>query len=215
MTARPFKPLHLAALAIMMPVVGARALKFIEPLNAAMREFEIDTPDRMRDFMAHVAHESGQLKRVVENLNYTPDGILATFGARFTRAEALQFGRTETQPANQVAIASIAYGNRMGNGPAKTGDGWKYRGRGLIQITGRENYIACMMGTGIDCVERPELLEEPVEACRSAAWFWKSRGLNALADKGDFHRQTKIVNGGYNGLEERLHFRAEARKVIS
>lgn len=201
-----------------MPVVGPRALKFIGPLNAAMQEFGIDTPERKRMFLAQVAHESNQFKSMAENLNYSPFGLVSTFNTktniRFSPAQAQAFGRTVAHPANQQMIADIAYANRMGNGDVQSGDGWKYRGRGIIQLTGRTNYVACMMGTGIDCVQFPDLLEQPAEACRAAAWFWKSNGLNELADKGDFHRITKIINGGYNGMDDRLAFYAQASKVI-
>lgn len=211
--------LTLAQLSKIMPKSGSRAGVFINPLNDAMAEFEINTPARVASFLPQIAHESGQLTRVVESFNYRPEAIIDTFNTskneRFSRALALQYGRTDDHPACQQHIANIAYANRMGNGASWTGDGYRYRGRGLIQITGRDNYVACMMALDIDCVARPELLELPVNACRSAAWFWKTNGLNALADKGDFHRITKIINGGYNGLEERLVFFAISRKELA
>lgn len=173
-----YKPVSLAALAMIMPVVGPRALKFIDPLNAAMEEFGINTPARQRSFLAQIAHESGQLR-------YT-----------------------------QEIASGIRYEGRKDLGNTQKGDGVKYKGRGLIQVTGRANYTKCMMALDIDCVEHPELLEEPINACRSAAWFWKSHGLNELADLGDQTKVTKRINGGTNGLAERLMFYDNARKVI-
>lgn len=212
------QPISLAALAMIMPAAGTRCLRFLDPINEAMREFGIDTMLRKRYFLAQIAHESGQLTRVVESLNYKPDAILARFNTskitRFTREQADRLGRTDDHPADQQAIANIAYANRMGNGAVESGDGFKYRGRGMIQTTGRDNYLACMLALDIDCVEHPELLEQPQAAARSAALFWKQNGLNALADKGDFHRVTKIINGGYSGLAERMAFLDAASRVI-
>lgn len=212
------QPISLAALAMIMPAAGTRCLRFLDPLNEAMREFDIDTMNRKRYFLAHVAHESGQLKTLVESLNYRPDAILSTFNTskvqRFTRAQAEEYGRTDAHPANQEAIANIAYANRMGNGDVESGDGFRHRGRGLIQTTGRDNYLACMLALNIDCLDHPELLEEPEAAARAAGLFWKQNGLNAVADKGDFHRSTKVVNGGYKGLVERMAFLDAASRVI-
>jgi putative chitinase len=98
----------------------------------------------------------------------------------------------------------------LGNTPEKDGDGQKYKGRGLIQITGRTNYKACGLALGLDLLRRPELLEEPIHACRSAAWFWKTNGLNELADRAEFRKITRRINGGYNGMEDRLLYHARA-----
>ncbi len=111
--------------------------------------------------------------------------------------------------------SGAAYEGRQDLGNTQPGDGKRYRGRGLIQVTGRLNYTACMMALGIDCVEHPEILELPENACRSAGWFWKSHGLNALADTGDQVRVTKRINGGTNGLADRLALFAVAKRVLS
>lgn len=108
-----------------------------------------------------------------------------------------------------------AYEGRRDLGNTQPGDGVRFKGRGLIQITGRANYIACMMALDIDCVEQPELLELPINACRSAAWFWKSHGLNELADKGDQVKVTRRINGGTNGLADRLALFENAREVLA
>lgn len=151
---------------------------FINPLNAAMAEFEINTIKRVDAFLAQIGHESGQLHYV----------------------EELASGR--------------AYEGRVDLGNVHPGDGVKYKGRGLIEITGLANYIAVMMALGIDCVEHPELLEQPDNACRSAAWFWKEHGLNEIADSGDFEKITRRINGGLNGESDRLAIWELAKKVI-
>lgn len=146
---------------------------------------------------------------VVENLNYSADALRRTWPSRFMPELAMQVSR---QPER---IANIVYGGRMGN--VEPGDGWKYRGRGLIQITGRDNYAACSKALFGDdrLLRNPELLEQPEWACMSAAWFWDSRGLNSLADKGDIVGITKKINGGTNGLEDRKALYDKALKVLA
>ena len=166
-----------------MPNGKKRIDPFVEPLNAALREFNISTPARQAAFIAQIAHESGEFKYVRE---------LASGAAYDT-------GRLAA---------------RLGNTPQADGDGQKYKGRGLIQITGRSNYIACGKALGIDLINAPELLEQPINAARSAAWFWSVHGLNELADAGDFVGITKRINGGTNGLEDRKVYWARAKKFI-
>lgn len=113
-------------------------------------------------------------------------------------------------------IASgVRYEGRLDLGNTQPGDGKRFKGRGLIQVTGRANYTACMLALDVDCVEHPELLEAPLMAARSAGWFWATHGLNKLADAGDQRAVTKRINGGYNGLAERLEFFESARKVLA
>ena len=166
-----------------MPNGKKRIDPFVEPLNAALREFNISTPARQAAFIAQIAHESGEFKYVRE---------LASGAAYDT-------GRLAA---------------RLGNTPQADGDGQKYKGRGLIQITGLSNYIACGKALGIDLINAPELLEQPINAARSAAWFWSVHGLNELADAGDFVGITKRINGGTNGLEDRKVYWARAKKFI-
>ena len=167
-----------ATLLKIMPHAKSRVQEFLEPLNAAMREFHINTPVRQAAFLAQIAHESGELRYVKE-------------------------------------IASgAAYEGRKDLGNTQSGDGMRYKGRGLIQITGRNNYAECGKAMGVDLITNPELLETNDLACRSAAWFWASRGLNDLADKGDFKRITKRINGGYNGLKERQAYYARAKMAL-
>lgn len=167
-----------AQLQSIMPFAKARIPSFVAPLNGAMHEFHINTPERQAAFIAQIAHESGELRYVEE-------------------------------------IASgTAYEGRKDLGNTQPGDGMRFKGRGLIQITGRNNYAECGKALGVDLITNPELLETNDLACRSAAWFWASRGLNDLADRGDFERITKRINGGLNGYQERLVYHARAKTAL-
>lgn len=169
---------------------------FAEPLAAACDEFEINTPQRLAAFLAQIGHESGNLRFVKENLNYSAQGLRKTFPKYFpTDDVATQYQR------NPEAIANRVYANRMGNGSESSGDGWRYRGRGLIQLTGKDNYMKCMKELNIG---DPGYFETPEGASRSAGWFWSSRKLNAEADVGDIRKMTKLINGGFIGLEDRI-----------
>ncbi|WP_248745144.1 glycoside hydrolase family 19 protein [Pseudomonas sp. MWU12-2037] len=193
-----------------LPNAGDQAGVFVPVLNTAMNDYQIVTTQRVAAFLAQTGHESGQLQSVVENLNYGAQALLATWPNRFTPDLAAQVARQPEQ------IANIVYASRMDNGDASSGDGWSYRGRGLIQITGRSNYRQCSLG--LFCDERlllqPELLEQPQWAAESAAWFWEQQGLNALADADQFNSITRKINGGLNGLEDRLQIWARARAVL-
>lgn len=169
-----------------MPYAGKRAEIFLDPLNRAMAEFEINTPMRQVAFLAQVAHESGSLRYVRE----------------LASGEAYDTGRLAA---------------RLGNTPQDDGDGERYRGRGLIQITGTDNYRACsvaLFGDGRHLLDHPELLEQPDLAARSAGWFWQSRDLNMLADADAFTQITRRINGSTNGMEDRLMHYNQARLVL-
>lgn len=170
------------------PNARATAGVFVPALNAAMAHWSIDTPRRMAAFLAQIGHESGQLRYVKE---LGSEQYLARYDT------------------GNLAV-------RLGNTPEADGDGQFYCGRGLIQITGRNNYRACSMALFDDerLLKRPQMLEEPQWAAESAAWFWHSRGLNQLADRGEFNRITRHINGGLNGLEDRLKLWARAREVL-
>lgn len=180
---------------------------FVPALNAAMARFKINSPVRMAAFIAQVGHESGQLTRMAENLNYSADRLQAVWPNRFDAALAAQVARKPEQ------IANIAYGGRMGN--ALPGDGWKYRGRGLIQLTGASNYRAAGAALGLDLVNHPELVEQPDTAALVASWFWQSNGLNELADSGQFAKITRTINGGLTGQADRVALRDLAAKVLA
>lgn len=176
----------------------ALAVTYAAPLTAAMTEFGIDTPRRQAMFLAQVGHESGGLARVVENLNYSAEGLMRTWPLRFRTMEA-----AESFARNPERIANYVYASRLGNGDASTGDGWRFRGRGLIQVTGRSNYAAAGQALGLDLIAAPDLLMMPIPAARSAGWFWAVRDLNGPADAGDLAETTRRINGGLNGLDDR------------
>lgn len=175
-------------LLMILPNARQQAGVFVPALNASMPRWEIDNPKRVAAFLAQIGHESGQLRYVKELGN---ERYLARYD-------------TGTLAA------------RLGNTPDADGDGQRYCGRGLIQVTGRNNYRACSMAMFGDerLLELPQLLEQPQWASESAAWFWQSRGLNQLADRGEFNRITRHINGGLNGLEDRLKLWARAREVL-
>ncbi|EMB3198926.1 glycoside hydrolase family 19 protein [Salmonella enterica] len=179
-------------------------------ITAAMSEFGITAPLDQAMFLAQIGHESGGFTRIVENLNYSADGLKSTFGKYFPGDTAQIYGRTAAHPANQKAIANIVYAHRMGN--IEENDGWNYRGRGLIQITGHDNYRDCGAGLGTDLILSPQLLEKDEYAARSAAWFFASKGC--LKRSGDIKAVTKIINGGTNGLDDRKARYEKAKSVL-
>ena len=158
--------------------------------------YEVNTKLRLAHFFSQISHESG-LKPISENLNYSAQGLMQTFSKYFTTNDSLLFARKPEKIANRV------YANRMGNGDEKSGDGWKYRGRGFIQITGKINYFQLANDTDLDCLKNPDLLLQEANAMISALWFWNKAGLNKLADKNDIKGITRKINGGYNGLAHR------------
>jgi putative chitinase len=189
--------------------------KWLEAVRVTCREFEINTPQRIAGFLAQTSHESGGYTMLSENLNYKAATLAACWPNRFAvlgpdkKPVKDEKGKlTPTAVANSIAgkpelIANLVYSGRMGNGPAESGEGWLYRGRGLKQLTGKFNYEKCGAALGLDLVANPDLLLEPMAAARSAGWFWKANNLSAFADVGDIKGMTKKINGGYIGLEAR------------
>lgn len=193
----------------------ANAAKFEAAINQACERFGIDTPARVAGFLSQVGHESGGLGTLQESLNYRVEALMGLFGRhRITEPEAMMYGRIEgKQPANQEALANLLYGGDFGRknlGNTEPGDGWKFRGRGLKQLTGRSNYDRCGQALGLDLVASPDLLVQPEAAALSAAWFWKANNLNELADKADVAAMTKRINGGAIGLDQRKALYAAA-----
>lgn len=193
------------------PVAGV----FVPALNRAMARYRIDSPVRRAAFLAQVGHESGQLRRLVENLNYSAAGLCATWPSRFRGAGGKPNALAERLARRPEAIANHVYAGRLGNGPESSSDGWRYRGRGLIQITGRANYRACGVGLRQNLEDYPELLEVPDWAAMSAAWYWDANGLNELADAGQFESITRRVNGGLHGQAARVALWDAAREVLA
>jgi len=170
--------------------------QWLEPLNETFEKYEINTPKRQACFIGQCMHESGGFKFLRENLNYSAKGLVATWPSRFPNEEyAEEYARKPERIANKV------YSGRMGN--TEDGDGAKYIGRGLIQLTGKDNYKAVTEALGVDLLATPQLLEEPRYAALSAGWFWNKKGLNALADAGDIETMTKRINGGSIGIADR------------
>jgi putative chitinase len=167
-----------AELTAMMPFAASRAMTYAPLLDAAMAEFQIDTPRRKAAFLAQLAHESSSLKFVKE----IADGL--------------------------------AYEGRADLGNTAAGDGVKFKGRGLLQVTGKANYRACGLALGLDLIALPALLEEPINACRSAGWFWSWKQLNQFADADRFGALTRVINGGHNGLDERIQHWLRIRRCL-
>ena len=167
-----------------------------EKYKSLFEKYEITVPLRIAHFMAQIEHESG-LKPISENLNYSAKRLITIFPKYFNLSFVSNFANKPEKIANRV------YANRMGNGNEASGEGWKYRGRGFIQITGKENYFRLANDTDIDCLKNPDLLLEEANAMISALWFWDLKGLNSLADKNDIIGITKKINGGNIGLEHR------------
>jgi putative chitinase len=170
----------------------------------------VNTPLRLAHFFAQIDHESG-LKPISENLNYSSIGLQTTFKKYFPDKQS-----AESYQRKPINIANKVYANRMGNGSEQSGDGWRYRGRGFIQITGKENYIKLSKKTGIDFVSNPDLLLEESNAMISALWFWNNNYLlNTWADKDDILTITKKINGGTNGLEHRKSLLLKYKKMFT
>lgn len=174
---------------------------YVEPLNITAEYYEMfENIKRIAGFLAQIAHESGGFNFVIENLNYSADGLRKTFPKYFSTQElASQYARQPDKIANRV------YANRMKNGDEASGDGFKFRGRGLIQLTGRDNYTRFSEALGISLEETIQYLETPNGAVVSAGWFWDNNKLNAYCDRDDFIGLTKRINGGTIGLEDRKH----------
>jgi putative chitinase len=197
------------------------AERFHGPLSSAVVNGDLCTPKRLSAFLAQVAHESAEFMRLVENLNYSAQGLANTWPRRYAvdpharMREPNELARRLDR--NPEAIANNVYASRLGNGDEHSGDGWRFRGRGLIQITGRANYLryACTAFPRPEqLLDHPELLEQPLHAAQSAAWFWRAHGCNALADDGDFEGITRVINGGLNGLADRREWHAKAQRIF-
>lgn len=204
------RPLTEAQLLRILPNARPVAGVFVPALNRAMSRFKIDSPVRRAAFLAQIGHESGHLRRLTENLNYSdPVRVAQIFRSGFdldrdrvVDPEEIEFARGYVR--NPQRLANRAYAGRNGNGVEDSGDGWKYRGRGLIQLTGRDNYRECGKGIGQPLEDYPDMLEIPEWAALSAAWFWARHELSELADAGRFEQITRRINGGTNGQAERL-----------
>ena len=191
------------------------AARWFPHIDAAMKEFGITAPLDQAMFIAQCGHESTSFTQLVESFNYSVAGLAGFVKAkRITQDQANSLGRKSSEKVlpleRQRAIANLVYSNRYGNKSA--GDGWKYRGRGLKQITFLDNYLRCGTALRLDLVSNPELLEKDINAARSAAWFYTSSGC--LKYSGDLVRVTQIINGGQNGIDDRRARFLKAKSVM-
>lgn len=175
-----------------------------DALSKLLPEYDIDTKQRIASFMAQSAHESGRYTAFEENLKYSAAGLRRTFGKYFPNDDiAKQYASKSNR---QEAIANRVYAGRYGNGDEASGDGWRYRGRGIFQLTFHDNYKA--FGESLDPTLSPQEVSEYMGtfegAVQSACWFWETKALNKYADKEDLKGMTRVINGGYNGLEDRI-----------
>ena len=199
--------------------------KWIDAIVATCEEFEINTPQRISAFLAQTSHESGGYTMLSENLNYRAATLAACWPNRFAvlgadKKPIKENGKlVPTAVANSIAgkpelIANLVYSGRMGNGPAESGDGWAFRGRGLKQLTGRDNVTRCGRDLNVDFANNPDLLLDPIYAARSAGWFWKTNKLSAFADVEDIKGMTKKINGGLIGYEQRQALYEQVKKSM-
>lgn len=184
-----------------------RASTYAPHLARAMARWGIDTPVRQAGFIAQVAHESGNFSRLEEGLNYSAQRLTQVWPRRFPTLEA-----AKPFAANPEALANNVYSGRMGN--TQPGDGFRFRGRGLKQLTGRDNYTRYARASGFDVVANPDMLLTPEVAADSAGWFWSANGCNDLADRRDWKGLTQKINGGTLGLAERLTLTQRALKAL-
>lgn len=184
---------------------------WLDPLNQAMYRFQINTPLRQAAFLAQVGEESGHLTTFSENLNYSEAALRRQWPKRFSAEAAAAYGRNSKHAANQRMIANLAYGGRFGNAPD---EGWKWRGRGPLQLTFKNNYKACGAGIGIDLIADPDIVLQPAVGALTAAWFFKSAGCNKLADDGDFIAVTQKINGGQINADKRMALYVSAKNAL-
>ena len=183
-----------------------------DALAQLLPDYEIDTPQRIASFIAQCAHESGNFRAIKENLNYRAPTLRKLFSKYFPTDELATV--YANMPNKQEAIANRIYANRMGNGPEESGDGYRYCGRGLIQLTGKTNYSLFAESLEISVEEASEYLQTFEGAAQSACWFWESNNLNRFADVGDIKGLTKAINGGFIGLEDRIKHYEHALHVM-
>jgi len=185
-------------------------VQWVEPLEEVFHRYEINTPERQAAFIGQCAHESMNFTRLEENMNYSAEALMKTWPSRFPTLEVAQkYARNPEKIANKV------YGGRMGNGTEETGDGWLYHGRGLIQLTGKDNYTLAGDALNMDFIHSPDYVLVPKYAALTAGWFWNKRNLNKEADAKDFTGMTKKINGGVLGLDDRIAHIQHAQSVLT
>lgn len=180
-----------------------------EHLRTAAAEWNIDSELRWAYWLANIAEETGELRHLSENLGYRAEALMAAWPKRFPdMATALRYDR-QPEP-----IANRAYALRLGNGDEASGDGWRYRGRGCLMVTGRTNYLNAGDALGLDLLEDPDLLAQPAAAARSAGWYWGANALHRYCDQADFKALVRAINGGTTGLDRRLAYLGRALHAL-
>ena len=182
--------------------------QWYEALSVLLPDYEINTPNRIAAFIAQCAHESASFTALHENLNYRAETLSKVWPKKFPASVADQYAH------KPEAIANLAYASRMGNGDEASGDGWRYCGRGLIQLTGKDNYTAFADSIGITPEEVSDYVQTFEGAAQSACWFWETNNLNQYADSGDIETMTKRINGGTLGLEDRKKHYEHAKHIL-
>jgi putative chitinase len=189
----------------------ANVKDYVSSLNQLLPTFGIASKTAVQAFLAQYAHETGGYTKLVENTNYTtPERLMKVFPRHFP---SLMLAKMYA--GKPVNIASRVYAHRFGNGDEKSGDGYRYRGRGLCHLTFKDNYKTFHKATGIDVVQHPEFLEEVYYAVYAGCWYWKQRGLTAKAEAGDYEGVTKGINGGMNGHDDRLAWLKKAKEIFT
>lgn len=192
-------------------------LKLVDGINRVTLKYNIDTSYKLAHFISQMQHECANFSRFTENLNYSEKALLSVFGKYFNTTTAKQYARKPSMIANKV------YANRMGNGSEISGDGWKYRGRGAIQCTGKDKYVGMTKEFGIDFLNNPDMLAEAPYAIMSAGWYWNSRNINNSINiipsddnsiLADIKQVTRLVNGGTNGLSDRISKFKKAYSIL-
>lgn len=187
-------------------------VSWLVPLRAVFDKYAINTPQRQACFIGQCAHESSNFKVLVENLNYSIQAAARTWPSHFLISDSsINSAWYDRQPEH---LANRVYANRMGNGAEASGDGWKYRGRGLIQLTGHDAYSSCGEEINVNLVDDPDKVITPEYAALTAGWFWNLKGLNVLADAGEYTQMTKRINGGVIGLTDRIALINKALEVL-
>lgn len=187
--------------------LGIDADKWYQPLIDTFKKYGISTTRRQAAFLGQCMHESNNFRILEEDLDYSASGLMRVWPSRFP-----DYDTAEKYAHLPEKIANKVYAGKMGN--TEEGDGWKYHGRGVIQLTGKDNYLFCGSTLGLDLTSHPELLLEPIFATLSAGWFWNKKGLNTLADIGDLKSITQRINGGMNGYNERVIKTMAAQKAL-
>jgi putative chitinase len=184
--------------------------QWVEPLNETFAKFDISTPIRQASFIGQAAHESGNFKKLQEGLSYSAERLMKIWPKRFPTLEMAQ-----KYARNEKALANNVYANRMGNRDEASGDGFRFSGKGLFQLTGHSNFYHAGQALGVDLVMQPELVLTPKYAALTAGFFWSTHKLNQYADSRDFLMMTKKINGGIIGLDDRIKHINHALDILS